>query len=69
VDPEKMMRWKGELGRGRQMEGWNHFVPRLVEVATGRDPGRSMVEDPCMIRQTAIRQQAMDEVPAVTRTL
>jgi uncharacterized protein YndB with AHSA1/START domain len=27
-------------GQGaRQMEGWEHFVPRLVEAAAGRDPG------------------------------
>ena len=27
-------------GQGpRHMEGWEHFVPRLVEAATGRDPG------------------------------
>jgi len=28
------------VGQGpRHMEGWEHFVPRLVEAATGRDPG------------------------------
>jgi hypothetical protein len=21
------------------LEGWDHFVPRLIEAATGRDPG------------------------------
>ena len=27
-------------GQGaRHMEGWEHFVPRLVEAAAGRDPG------------------------------
>ncbi len=27
-------------GQGaRHMEGWEHFVPRLIEAATGRDPG------------------------------
>ncbi|HKN80528.1 MAG TPA: hypothetical protein VJZ98_04240 [Actinomycetota bacterium] len=27
-------------GQGpRHMKGWEHFVPRLVEAATGRDPG------------------------------
>ena len=28
------------VGHGaRHLEGWNHFMPRLVEVAEGRDPG------------------------------
>ena len=28
---------------GRHAHGWDHFLPRLVEAATGRDPGRDPV--------------------------
>jgi uncharacterized protein YndB with AHSA1/START domain len=29
-------------GQGPRHMGLEHFVPRLVETATGRDPGRAM---------------------------